>query len=51
MQKLMRLVVNKGTGRKSEIPGYYVGGKSGTAEVAYAGKYDKKIWQGGLENF
>jgi cell division protein FtsI (penicillin-binding protein 3) len=41
MRKLMRLVVSKGTGSKAEVDGYYVGGKTGTANIAHAGKYDK----------
>lgn len=41
MRKLMRLVVSKGTGSKAEVKGYYVGGKTGTANIAVAGKYDK----------
>jgi cell division protein FtsI (penicillin-binding protein 3) len=41
MRKLMRLVVSKGTGSKAEVEGYYVGGKTGTANIAHAGKYDK----------
>ena len=41
MRKLMRLVVTDGTGSKARVKGYYVGGKTGTAEVAHAGKYDK----------
>ncbi|MDP5110651.1 MAG: penicillin-binding protein 2 [Rickettsiaceae bacterium] len=40
MRKLMRLVITKGTGSKAEVKGYYVGGKTGTANVAHAGKYD-----------
>ena len=32
MRKLMRLVVEKGTGGRADAPGYLVGGKTGTAE-------------------
>ncbi|MBP7190028.1 MAG: penicillin-binding protein 2 [Rickettsiaceae bacterium] len=31
MRKLLRLVVSKGTGKKAEVAGYFVGGKTGTA--------------------
>jgi cell division protein FtsI (penicillin-binding protein 3) len=32
MQKLMRLVVTDGSGKNANVPGYLVGGKTGTAE-------------------
>ncbi len=32
VRKLMRLVVTDGFGKNAEVPGYYVGGKTGTAE-------------------
>jgi cell division protein FtsI (penicillin-binding protein 3) len=32
MRKLMRLVVTDGFGKQAEVPGYYTGGKTGTAE-------------------
>jgi len=41
MRQLLRLVVMEGTGRKGDAPGYRVGGKTGTAEVAQAGGYNK----------
>jgi cell division protein FtsI (penicillin-binding protein 3) len=41
LRQLLRLIVLEGTGRKAEAPGYRVGGKTGTAEVAQAGGYAK----------
>ena len=42
MRGLMRLVVTDGTGKKADVPGYEVGGKTGTAEKAGGGGYRKK---------
>ena len=42
MRQLLRLVVTQGTGRFADVPGYRVGGKTGTAEVATGGGYSKK---------
>jgi len=41
MRQLLRLVVLKGTGSRADAPGYRVGGKTGTAEIAEGGGYDK----------
>ncbi len=40
MLKLMETVVDYGTGTKMKIPGYRVGGKSGTGQAAGANGYD-----------
>ncbi len=42
MRQLMRLNVIQGTGKKSEVAGYEVGGKTGTAEKVGHGGYAKK---------
>jgi cell division protein FtsI (penicillin-binding protein 3) len=39
MRALLRLVVERGTGRNADVPGYPVMGKTGTAEKARAGGY------------
>ena len=39
LRRLLRLVVTKGTGRKADVPGYRVGGKTGTAEKIENGRY------------
>src|SRR5690606_16034909 len=36
---LYRLNVEKGSGKRSEVPGYYVGGKTGTADKVVNGRY------------
>jgi cell division protein FtsI (penicillin-binding protein 3) len=41
MRFLMRLNAEKGTARKVDIAGYYVGGKTGTAEKVINGHYSK----------
>ena len=41
MQALMRLVVERGTGRRADAKGYLVGGKTGTAEKLRDGRYVK----------
>jgi cell division protein FtsI (penicillin-binding protein 3) len=41
MRYLMRLNAEKGSARKADIEGYYVGGKTGTAEKVVGGRYSK----------
>jgi cell division protein FtsI (penicillin-binding protein 3) len=41
VRKLMRLVVTDGYGKTAEVPGYYVGGKTGTAEKIGGHGYQK----------
>ena len=41
MRYLMRLNTEKGTGSSANVAGYYVGGKTGTAEKVVNGRYSK----------
>src|SRR3546814_7571011 len=42
MRRLLRLVVEQGTGGNADALGYLVGGKTGSAEKARAGGYARK---------
>lgn len=42
MRRLMDFVVEEGTGKKADVSGYQIGGKTGTAERAEYGGYNKK---------
>ncbi len=39
MRYMFRLTVEAGTGTRANIPGYFVGGKTGTAEKVENGRY------------
>jgi cell division protein FtsI (penicillin-binding protein 3) len=41
MRYLMRLNVEKGTAEKADVRGYYIGGKTGTADKVINGHYSK----------
>lgn len=42
MRYLFRLNSEKGSGRKAAVEGFFVGGKTGTAEKVINGRYDRK---------
>jgi cell division protein FtsI (penicillin-binding protein 3) len=42
MRQLMHMVVERGTGRKAQVDGYAIGGKTGTAEKNQNGKYQRR---------
>ena len=42
-RKLLRLIVTDGTGKKADVPGMRIGGKTGTAEKPSAGGYSKHV--------
>ncbi|WP_430727123.1 peptidoglycan D,D-transpeptidase FtsI family protein [Variibacter gotjawalensis] len=41
MRYLMRMNAEKGSARKADVEGYYIGGKTGTAEKVVGGRYSK----------
>ena len=43
MRKMLRLIVTEGTGKKANVPGFRIGGKTGTAEKPGVGGYSKTV--------
>jgi cell division protein FtsI (penicillin-binding protein 3) len=43
MRKMLRLIVTDGTGKKANVPGFRIGGKTGTAEKPGVGGYSKTV--------
>jgi cell division protein FtsI (penicillin-binding protein 3) len=44
MRQLLRLIVTNGTGRNANVPGFRIGGKTGTAEkVSNVGGYSRNV--------
>ena len=44
MRQLLRLIVTHGTGRRANVPGFRIGGKTGTAEkVSSVGGYSRNV--------
>lgn len=51
MRKYMENCVNEGTGTKAKIPGYSVGGKTGTAQLVANGRYQAGAYVASFAGF
>ncbi len=43
MRKMLRMVVKYGSGKKGEVPGYFIGGKTGTSNKLVNGSYKSNL--------
>lgn len=51
MRELLRGVIDDGIRGKAELPGYHVGGKTGTAQVAVDGRYSGEVFSSTFAGF
>ncbi|MCD0156180.1 penicillin-binding protein 2 [Deinococcus sp. 6GRE01] len=51
MQRLLHAVIDEGIQSRAELPGYHVGGKTGTAQVAIGGRYSSEVFTSTFAGF
>ncbi len=48
---MMVSVIERGHGKRAGVPGYYIAGKTGTAQVAAYGKYSETAFNGSFAGY